>query len=1033
MSANKFKTLSIVTQNARGLKSDQRISEVSTQILKQGLFAVCLQETWKHGTDDFIDNNFLFILHGYTPTEDTSRRGKGGVGIVLSQPAIQAWKDAGSVVYTNFGKRIIAIRLCLKDRNNKNIFIYLVSAYAPIGIADVNVWDTFLENLERCIHSKRESDILIIGSDTNSSLGTNNNPKNDNAMSSVGKFGLQHCNKAGIRLTTFLEINNLVACSTYFRKNTYATWTHPRSKLPHQIDHILTLKTDFRRITDVSVIQPLLDSDHIALRCKLRLVVSFYKKTPNKRPLSKLDSNQLLSNQNLSDEFNNRISEKLVETDSASYELLAKSMHSSAEATLGEKVRVCPDWFSANRNELLILIDNRNSAVFQKISRPTRGSINRAKNARKELKTAIKRAKSDWIKKLCENVSNSNSLRHGTKDYWDSIKLLKRGLSKPTPLKQVMMTKENGEKCSTAEENARVFKDHFEKLYNRTPSYDPSVLDLLDQHPIMESTGLPPQDEEISNAISRLKNKAPGASGLTAQMFKSLLRDEQCFSYLKSIISDIWINEIYPSQFDIGKLIVLPKKGDLSLPGNYRGIMLLEVAYKIIAIIIHNRLQPIVESIDHESQCGFRQGRGCADAVFAVKLALKKRREHNQETWVLFLDLVKAFDRVPRELLWQILLKFGVSEKLVSILILLHKNFKVEFEIDSVNDSLPCTIGVKQGDILGPVLFVIFIAAVMITWRKAYDRPLCMFYTKDDFTLTGRKYNTKGDQFPVDDSEYADDTAVLFETRDDITTFSPLLVTHFNRFGTEIHVGDLDQPNKPSKTVVLFVSKPLKSYENPDTFDGTDLSNIDIGDRKYFPVVDKFCYLGSFITRDCKDSEDVNHRLKKAGNAFGSLKNALFSSRSVSDKAKGAAYEKLILSILLYGAESWCLTEILLNRIRNFHRYCLRTMCRVNRKHVFRHRISTNQLLERLGIKPIVNYVSRRQLSWLGHVARMPIDRLPRKLLSSWVRCRRPRGCPEFTYGRGVYKALRHVNVSKSSWYDLAVDRIAWKNVLNGL
>ena len=1033
MPANKFKTLNIVTQNARGLKSDQRINEVSTQIIKQGLFAVCLQETWKHGTDNFIDNNCLFILHGYTPTEDTSRRGKGGVGIALSQLAIQSWKDAGSDVYTNFGKRIVAIRLCLKDRNDKNIFIYLVSAYAPVGVADDNVWDTFLENLERCIYSKRESDILIIGSDTNSSLGTNNNPRNDNTMSSIGKFGLPHCNKAGIRLSSFLEINNLVACSTYFRKNTYTTWTHPRSKLPHQIDHILTLKTDFRRIIDVSVVQPLLDSDHIGLRCKLRLAVTFYKKTPNKHSLSILDSNQLLSSQRLSDEFNNLVSEKLDETDSVSYDFLAESMRSSAEATLGVKVRVCPDWFSANRNELSVLINNRNSAVFQKITRPTRGSINRAKNTRKELKNAIKRAKSDWIKKLCDSVSNPNSLRHGTKDYWDCIKLLKRGMSKPTPSKQVMMTKENGDKCSSAEENTRVFKNHFEKLYNRTPSYDPSVLDLLDQHPIMESTGLPPQDEEISKAISRLKNKAPGASGLTAQMFKSLLRHEQCLSYLKSIISDIWIKEIYPSQFDIGKLIVLPKKGDLSLPGNYRGIMLLEVAYKIIAIIIHNRLQPIVESIDHESQCGFRQGRGCADAVFTVKLAIKKRREHNQETWILFLDLVKAFDRVPRQLLWQILLKFGVSGKLVSILMLLHTNFKVEFEIDSVTDSITCTIGVKQGDILGPVLFVIFIAAVMITWRKAYDRPLCMFYTKDDFTLTGRKYNTKGDEFPVDDSEYADDTAVLFETRNDITTFSPLLVIHFNRFGTEIHVGDLDQPHKPSKTEVLFVSKPLKSYENPDTLDGTDLSIIELGDKKYFPVVDKFCYLGTYITRDCKDSEDINHRLKKAGNAFGSLKNSLFSSQSISDRAKGSAYQKLILPILLYGAESWCLTEILFNRIRKFHHYCLRTMCRINRKHVYKHRISNEQLLERLDIKPIDNYISRRQLSWLGHVARMPINRLPRKLLSSWVRCPRPRGCPEFTYGRSVFKALRYVNVCKSSWYDLANDRNAWKNVLNGL
>ena len=57
--------------------------------------------------------------------------------------------------------------------------------------------------------------------------------------------------------------------------------------------------------------------------------------------------------------------------------------------------------------------------------------------------------------------------------------------------------------------------------------------------------------------------------------------------------------------------------------------MLLEVAYKITAIIIHKRLQPLIENLNHENQCGFCQGRGCTDAVFTVKIALKKRREHN--------------------------------------------------------------------------------------------------------------------------------------------------------------------------------------------------------------------------------------------------------------------------------------------------------------------------------------------------------------------------------------------------------------------
>ena len=69
--------------------------------------------------------------------------------------------------------------------------------------------------------------------------------------------------------------------------------------------------------------------------------------------------------------------------------------------------------------------------------------------------------------------------------------------------------------------------------------------------------------------------------------------------------------------------------------------MLLEVAYKIIAILLHMRLLPIQESLDHEPQCGFRPGRGCINAIITIKIALKKRREHGKESWIFFLDLVR--------------------------------------------------------------------------------------------------------------------------------------------------------------------------------------------------------------------------------------------------------------------------------------------------------------------------------------------------------------------------------------------------------
>ena len=134
-------------------------------------------------------------------------------------------------------------------------------------------------------------------------------------MSSVGSFGLTHYNAAGIRFTTFLETNHLVACSTYFQKNNYTTWRHPRSKLPHQIDHIIVDKSNFFRIIDTHSTKPLLNSAHLAVRCKIWIVVHLQRISPNKRPLTKLDSHQLLKNPELSANFSRTVSEKINNTE----------------------------------------------------------------------------------------------------------------------------------------------------------------------------------------------------------------------------------------------------------------------------------------------------------------------------------------------------------------------------------------------------------------------------------------------------------------------------------------------------------------------------------------------------------------------------------------------------------------------------------------------------------------------------------------------------------------------------------------------
>ena len=119
---------------------------------------------------------------------------------------------------------MIAIRLIVNDAKKRSIGLFLVSAYAPVGNAGQSKWDAYLTSL-MCVARKHKDDILLIDTDANSSL---NVVKSQEFMTAVGPHGNHHVNNAGLRFRTFLEVNSYTALTTYFKKKSYSTWTHPR-------------------------------------------------------------------------------------------------------------------------------------------------------------------------------------------------------------------------------------------------------------------------------------------------------------------------------------------------------------------------------------------------------------------------------------------------------------------------------------------------------------------------------------------------------------------------------------------------------------------------------------------------------------------------------------------------------------------------------------------------------------------------------------------------------------------------------------
>ena len=112
-------------------------------------------------------------------------------------------------------------------------------------------------------------------------------------------------------------------------------------------------------------------------------------------------------------------------------------------------------------------------------------------------------------------------------------------------------------------------------------------------------------------------------------------------------------------------IIPIFKKGDRKQCTSYRGISLLSLPGKVYAKCLERKCREIVESKLEDGQCGFRPGRSTTDQIFTLKQIFEKAWEYGKDLFACFVDLAKAYDRVPRDKLWKVLQKYGVNGQLL--------------------------------------------------------------------------------------------------------------------------------------------------------------------------------------------------------------------------------------------------------------------------------------------------------------------------------------------------------------------------------
>jgi hypothetical protein len=170
--------------------------------------------------------------------------------------------------------------------------------------------------------------------------------------------------------------------------------------------------------------------------------------------------------------------------------------------------------------------------------------------------------------------------------------------------------------------------------------------------------------------------KLPGSDQIPAEMIEA--RGEILLSAVHKLISSVWNKEELPDQWKESVIVTVHKRGDKTDCNNYRGISLLSTSYKMLSNILPSRLVPYIDEIIGDHQCGFQCNRSTPDQNFCIRNILEKEWEYNDTVHQLFIDFKKAYDSVRREVLYNILIEFGVPMELIRLITMCFMKHIVE-------------------------------------------------------------------------------------------------------------------------------------------------------------------------------------------------------------------------------------------------------------------------------------------------------------------------------------------------------------------
>ena len=1029
------------------------------------------------------------ISYLWSQSGSPSSKQATGVGLFLSAKARSCL-----VSFTPFSGRNMVARFRVGRARLQSVVV----TYAPTS-GQVVEREKYFSATGDVIDNIPLNDFLALIGDFNSRVGRGLGRGSSSAA--IGNWGEEHSNAAGARLVQFCEERGLIVANTFFQhkpRHTFSWCGIPKVKNATIFDwdagrtvadYCIVRRNDLRSLLDVRINpgddaqnRNFYHSDHHPLTVKLKL--RFFFGTRVERNLDgRLDYAALVDPLrpeiaiSFADDVESRLS-----TIGAEKVKLSENPWAEISTVLNEASKsILPSLPKVSRRSqpsdvVKALIASRKEVYKVAVGLSYGGPISEESKVQlRLLRNGIKKqTKQDShlaLQAFTSDLSKAAKLPN-KRQFYDVLNTM-TGRGKGFGSKITSIKGRDGSDISNSKGIADRFAEHFFAVMNPSSTPDPSTIAeyvLLSEMTEPAPDPPAPSISDTKACILRQKlNKAKDEYGVNSEMIRGALmlvgRDDVnpplfLLLFHALFVSEPWEAGKFPDTLKRAMLAPLWKhKGLRVFVDNYRGVTVLSIPRRVFVTVVYVHVGAHLESRLPETQCGGRSGRGILDNLFTLRGLQEQAIKFQLPFPCAFLDVAKAFDSVPRILMFPVLGTFGMSRKVVQILIDLHVGTSCRVRVDGkFSDVFLTNGGIQQGATESSMIYdsYMFVCIKPILKQLEALGVDIMFSTKAGSKLS--LCSLSDDDYKcmvLSHLLFVDDTTLVAKDVPSMQAGIDLVYAQFKLFGMEFNLqktecihfaaaqslscGVCDSIKGKMADFIMCEGGCEQNFhlgcvglaEMPNAQwrcdecggPGVDVHTcfrdsvihpyIEVGGTK-LNWVQNVKYLGVKISSDCSMDSEITARISAATGAFKSVLPAL-SRRHGSRPNYGVVtnvFKCIVLSVLLFGCATWALNKSQLNKLEAFQRRCIR-MCSPRVPPTLRDGVLVYHTpILSIRLPSIEVQIEKLQLGWLGHLAREEPHRIPQIMLSAVRKGNRSgdhqfASCPNFLCGiGGVYHRL---------------------------